>query len=884
MYAPLPSADRRAQDRPSSLALRGLFGLAADTGDQANDLFVLKLAQVAAVWPFALAIQIVACGLLACLAVVGDPSAHASIGVIVAHGGILTLASLLVFVTVRLPDTESLAPHRRNWIVALSGAIMGAALTSLLWSVTSTPDGPVQFGSAIAVAGTIGITAVSLHPIRAAILGVGTGLVLALAILAGFTIAVAIALLFFGCLVAATVSLARIDHVLELDRATASNEGRIAVKMIAEFEDHGAGWFWEADRQGRVTYISVKVGRDLVPSGDAVGQMLTDLFRMDSDATGTERTLAFHISSRTSFSEYSVCAAAQDCERWWSISGRPMVDDLGRFQGFIGSGSDLTEQRKSEAEITRLALFDGLTGLANRQRMRISLDKTLAQNTGPYRATSLFLMDLDRFKAVNDTLGHQAGDALLQQVAQRLQRGVGDAGLVGRLGGDEFEVVLPGIDNRDTLAVLARDLIAALSQPYFISGTAVTIGCSIGIAIAPDDGDDSETLVRNADLALYAAKGDGRGVHRFFSDEMLAGARTRKLLEDDLRIAVAEGAFHLCYQPVVSTQSVRIVGYEALIRWNHPTRGLVSPADFIPVAEECGLIEAIGEWVLRTACIEAARWPDTIRVAVNVSPIQFANPVLPALVTSALAQSGIAPGRLELEITEGVFLDETRSSEQMFKALKSVGVRLALDDFGTGYSSLGYLRNAPFDKIKIDQSFVRGAAEPGNRNAAIIKAIVTLADTLGMETTAEGVEVQDEIDLIRDLGCSHIQGYVYGRPVRAEEALRQLDAENGTVTASGFKVSRAPRTKMLRSARIVIGGVRGDVRIRDISTSGAMLDGLRIDGDPNGVAMQIELLEDQMTPARVRWARDGKAGVEFDEAFNLDRLNQGHSTRLRRAG
>ncbi|MEG8018378.1 EAL domain-containing protein [Sphingomonas sp. LR55] len=884
MYAPLPSADRRAQDRPPHLAMRGLFGLAADIGDQVTDLFVLKLAQVAAVWPFALAVQIVTCGLLICLAAVGDAADHASVGAIIVHGGILTLASLLIFVTVRAPDTEALAPHRRNWIVTICAAIMGAALTSLLWSVTSTPDGAIQFGSAIAVAGTIGITAVSLHPIRAAILGVGTGLVFALAILAGFTIAVAIALLFFGCLIAATVSLARIDHALELERATASNEGRVAVKMIAEFEGHGAGWFWEADRQGRVTYLSAKVARDLVQSGDAVGQMLTDLFRMDSDAPGTERTLAFHISSRTSFADYSVCAAAQDCERWWSISGRPMVDDLGRFQGFIGSGSDLTEKRKSEAEITRLALFDGLTGLANRQRMRVSLDKTLAQNTGPYRATSLFLMDLDRFKAVNDTLGHQAGDTLLQQVAQRLQRGVGHAGLVGRLGGDEFKVVLPGIDNRDTLAVLARDLIASLSQPYFISGTAVTIGCSIGIAIAPNDGDDSETLVRNADLALYAAKGDGRGVHRFFSDEMLAGARTRKLLEDDLRVALGEGAFHLCYQPVVSTKSVRIVGYEALIRWNHPTRGLVSPADFIPVAEECGLIEAIGEWVLRTACLEAARWPDSIRVAVNVSPIQFANPVLPALVTSALAQSGIAPGRLELEITEGVFLDETRSSEQMFKALKGVGVRLALDDFGTGYSSLGYLRNAPFDKIKIDQSFVKGAAEPGNRNAAIIKAIVTLADTLGMETTAEGVEVQDEIDLLRDLGCSHIQGYVYGRPVRAEEALLQLGGENGAATASGFKVSRAPRTKMLRSARILIGGVRGDVRIRDISTSGAMLDGVRIDGNPDGVEMQIELIEDQLTPARVRWARDGKAGIEFHEAFNLERLNQGQASRIRRAG
>ncbi|MEG3164573.1 EAL domain-containing protein [Sphingomonas sp. PB2P19] len=744
------------------------------------------------------------------------------------------------------------------------------------------PAGALQLGCFVAVSGAIGVTALSIHPVRVATLGFGVGLVLMLAILGGVGIAFGVAVIFLGCLALVTHRFARIDQDLALDRIDESSEGRLAVKMIAEFEGHGTGWFWEADRHGRVTYISAKVAGELTPTGGSpAGLLLTDLFRMDSDST--ERTLAFHLSSRTSFSDYSVCAAIDAAaSRWWSISGRPVVDEIGRFQGFIGSGSDLTEKRKSEAEITRLALFDGLTGLANRQRMRITLDKTLAQQAGPHRPTAIFLLDLDRFKAVNDTLGHQAGDALLKQVAQRLQRGVGDTGLVGRLGGDEFQVVLPGTDNRETLGELARDLIKSLSQPYFISGASVAIGCSVGIAIAPLHGDDSETLIRNADLALYAAKGDGRGVHRFYSDDMLAGARTRKQLEDDLRAAVSQGAFQLAYQPVVSTKTKRIVGYEALIRWTHPTRGAVSPADFIPIAEECGLIEAIGEWVLRTACIEAARWPGDVRIAVNVSPIQFANPVLPALITSALAQSGIAADRLELEITEGVFLDETQSSDQMFKALKGLGVRLALDDFGTGYSSLGYLRNAPFDKIKIDQSFVKGAAQAGNRNAAIIKAIVTLADTLGMETTAEGVEIQDEIDLIRELGCSHIQGYVYGRPATAEDVMLQLDAQAGIATPSGFKVSRQPRTKMLRSARVAVHGALGDVRIRDISSKGAMIDGFQIDGDAVGVEMQIELLEDQMTTARVRWAKDGKAGIEFAEVVNLDRLNPMHVSRVLR--
>ncbi len=883
MYAPLPVADRRARDRSPATAL---FGLAEDTREQIAALQNRRIDQIAAVWPLTLATQVIACAILLALCVLAPASAGLAAAAWLAgiHAAVLAPVSMAILCVLRVPALRRWRPFQRNRMITLGIVAMAALLVSLLWTVARLPAGSFQIGCFTVVAGMIVVTAVGIHAVRAATLGFGVGAVLAVAAIIGLGLALGMALLGLASLAIVTRKLAQVDLDLELDRAEQASEGRLAVRMIAEFEGQGTGWFWEADRQGRITYLSAKVIADLGLADGAIGQPLTGLFKMDSDAPGTERTIAFHISSRTSFSDYSVCAATSDGEQWWSISGRPVVDELGRFQGFIGSGSDLTEKRKSEAEITRLALFDGLTGLANRQRMRLSLDKTLAQQAGPYRATSLFLMDLDRFKAVNDTLGHQAGDALLKMVAQRLQRGIGDAGLVGRLGGDEFQVVLPSMDNRDTLAALARDLIASLSQPYSITGTAVTIGCSIGIAIAPIDGNDAETLVRNADLALYAAKADGRGVHRFYSDDMLAGAKTRKLLEDDLRTAVTTGAFHLCYQPVVSTKTTRVVGYEALIRWNHPTRGLVSPADFIPVAEECGLIEAIGEWVLRTACIEAARWPDTIRVAVNVSPIQFANPVLPALVTSALAQSGISANRLELEITEGVFLDETSSSEQMFKSLKGVGVRLALDDFGTGYSSLGYLRNAPFDKIKIDQSFVKGAAEPGNRNAAIIKAIVTLADTLGMETTAEGVEIQDEIDLIRDLGCSHIQGYVYGRPVSAEDALLQLAAENGIATPSGFKVSRAPRTKMLRSAGILIDGVRGDVRIRDISTSGAMIDGIAVDGDPDGLEMLIELIEDQMVPARIRWAHNGKAGIEFHEAFNLARLNQAQGSRLRRMG
>ena len=650
-------------------------------------------------------------------------------------------------------------------------------------------------------------------------------------------------------------------------------EGTRALRLVRAFEEHGAGWFWETDREGKITYLSPRVVADLEADGlSPIGTQLSDVFKLDLESAAGARTLGFHLSSRTGFSNYSVCRMKGLSDQWWSISGRPDIDANGRFRGFVGFGSDLTQTRRSEAEITRLALFDSLTGLANRQRMRHALDQLLAQGQRAYRPTAMMLLDLDRFKAVNDTLGHQTGDELLKQVAQRLLRVIGETGLVGRLGGDEFQVMLPGETNRDRLAELGERIIGALSQPYFIRESPITIGCSIGIAIAPDDAEDTETLVRNADLALYAAKADGRGVHRFYRPELLAGAQNRKRLEDDLREALQRNQLHLVYQPVVSTKDARITGYESLIRWTHPIHGPISPADFIPVAEDCGMIESIGEWVLRTACAEAAKWPGSVRVAVNVSPIQFGNVNFPNLVTNALVRAGLAPGRLELEITEGVFLDETVESEKQFRALKAIGVRLALDDFGTGYSSLGYLRSAPFDKIKIDQSFVKGSASPGNRNAAIIAAIVTLARTMGMETTAEGVEVQDEIDLVRELGCSHIQGYVYGRGVTADEVTLQL-AEGGMLDPTGFRVSRAPRTRVLRSARIAIGETRGDVRIRNISSTGAMIDGIDVEGELGEFDVLIELLEDQMFPAKLRWAKDGKAGIEFTEAFNLDRLN-----------
>ena len=857
------------------------LGLADNAGGEDHERREQCLAEINAIWNFTVATQLFAIATLAAANYLGNQSSlNIETGL---RAAVVLPFAVLVLATLKLRTCKSWEPHVRNRLVVCAAAGMGAGLLWLLWLASRLDAGPEQIAGFVAIFGAIAATLIALNPIRAATLSFAGAMALMVALKAGLTPPTFMAGFCFAALFLATCRMAAFD-AKRARLTTTESHGRMAAMFVSEFEKQGFGWFWQTNRQGVLTYLSDRIAREVAAAGEIpLGRRLTDVFSMEDGRSDTERTIAFHMSSRTPFSEYTVrLDPSANTDRYLSITGRPTFDELGRFQGFVGSGSDLSERRKSDAEITKLALFDSLTGLANRQQMRLSLDKTLQiPQHGGLRATAMFLLDLDRFKAVNDTLGHQTGDKLLKQVAQRLLRLVGDDGLVGRLGGDEFQVVLPERSSKRELGDLGEAIIASLSQPYFIDGSSITIGCSIGVAIAPEDGEDAETLIRNADLALYAAKADGRGLLRFYRREFLAEAQLRKQLEDDLRQAIAAQQFHLAYQPVVNARTAQIVGYEALVRWDHPTQGQISPAEFIPIAEECGLIESIGEWVLRTACAQAATWPENIRVAVNVSPIQFANPALPSIVVSALANAGLAPARLELEITEGVFVSQSATSDQMFKSLKGIGVRLALDDFGTGYSSLAYLKNAPFDKIKIDQSFVRGAAIPGNRNSAIIKAVVTLAVTLGMETTAEGVELQDEADLVRDLGCSNIQGYFYGRPARFEEVSARLN-ESGQASPLGHKVSRSPRTTMFRSAMLRLGNVSGEVRIRNISATGALIDGVEFPKDPGNIDVLIELLEGQMFAAKVRWAKEGKAGLEFESRFNVEQLNAPAAKRPKR--
>jgi diguanylate cyclase (GGDEF)-like protein/PAS domain S-box-containing protein len=442
--------------------------------------------------------------------------------------------------------------------------------------------------------------------------------------------------------------------------------------------------------------------------------------------------------------------------------------------GFLVAVVDITERRKAEARVAHMAHHDGLTGLANRVMYQERLNQALRQATsGAGGGVAVLCIDLDLFKNVNDSFGHPMGDRLLTMVAGRMRGNVRSSDLVARLGGDEFAIVLAGEITPNDANDFALRLIHTLSEPYDMDGIEIVIGASIGIALSPGDGDNSEELMRNADMALYRAKNDGGGVHHFFEREMDLQAQKRRDMEIDLRRAFANGEFELHYQPLVDLAADRITGFEALLRWRHPEKGMISPADFIPVAEDIGLIITLGEWVLRKACVEAATWPADIKIAVNLSPVQFRNRNLVQVVIAALAYSGLSPLRLELEITESLFLAETEANIALLHQLRALGVRISMDDFGTGYSSLSYLRSFPFDKIKIDRSFVKDLV--GRPDCvAIVRAISGLGRSLNITTTAEGVETVDQLDWLRAEGCNEVQGFLFSAARPASEIAELL--------------------------------------------------------------------------------------------------------------
>ena len=446
-------------------------------------------------------------------------------------------------------------------------------------------------------------------------------------------------------------------------------------------------------------------------------------------------------------------------ERSLAFEGRPTL---------LGAAIDVTEQRRAEARITHMAHHDALTGLPNRTLFAVRLTEAIAEQARTGAGAALLCLDLDKFKLVNDTLGHPAGDALLRTVAERITACLRGEDLVARLGGDEFAVLLRDPEPA-TVAAIAGRIVEALSRPVRLGGRECQIGVSIGIARLPEHGTDSDTLLRNADLALYRAKADGGSVAHGFEAAMDSWARSRRRRETDLHEAFARGDLALAFQPVVGVRSRAIVGFEALLRWHHPVEGAISPAEFVPLAEESGLIVPIGAWVLRQACAEASLWVDPVRVAVNLSPVQFRDPGLVATVREALALSGLAPHRLELEVTESVLLAASEANVATLHALRDLGVRIAMDDFGTGYCSLSYLQKFPFDKIKIDRSFVSQLGENAH-STAIVRAVIGLGASLGIVTVAEGVETEAQFAHLREEGCEEVQGYLFGRPAPAAQA------------------------------------------------------------------------------------------------------------------
>jgi diguanylate cyclase (GGDEF)-like protein/PAS domain S-box-containing protein len=555
----------------------------------------------------------------------------------------------------------------------------------------------------------------------------------------------------------------------------AARQSQMVALLLRDFEEHAADVLWEVDRQGRFTHVSSRLAALMGQEPEALQSSLL-LETLAARSPGGERAegmvgLRRALSLDKPFRDALLTVQAGDSLRWWSITAKPLLDEGGRTVGWRGVILDVTQQRLTHQRLAYLAHYDSLTGLANRVQLRERLAQALEARGEPRRRSALLCLDLDNFKLINDSLGHSVGDDVLRLVAQRLQTLMRRSDLVARLGGDEFAVLLDDVRSDEEVAMLSARLLQMLNTSGQIRGREIPLGASIGIALIPDHGATLDEVLGNADMALYAAKERGRARCEIFAPWM--GERSRRLLsiEQALRAAMGRGELRLHWQPRVLAQDWRVVGAEALLRWDHPELGSIPPSEFIPVAEKCGLIADIGAWALQQACTEAQQGLPGLAISVNVSPVQLMRPNFLQGVERALAVSGLPADRLEVEITESIFMDDATSALASLHGLKRLGVQIALDDFGTGYSSLAYLRRFPFDTLKIDRAFVRELLTHHDARA-IVRTIVDLADTLGMLTVAEGVEEPAQLEVLRLAGCGAIQGYLVARPV----PLRQLQS------------------------------------------------------------------------------------------------------------
>jgi diguanylate cyclase (GGDEF)-like protein/PAS domain S-box-containing protein len=558
-----------------------------------------------------------------------------------------------------------------------------------------------------------------------------------------------------------------------IDEARIRQQKDIISLLLKEFEANSSDWLWEFDSQGNIDRASERFATAAGRSpGELVGQgFCAFLAGVAEENDPLVAELAQEISDRATFQDVVVKLTIANAEVWWRLTGKPAYDPTGEYIGYIGTASDITAERLAERRINFLAHHDALTGLLNRGKFTDHLKQCVARLERYGAPFTVLFLDLDQFKSVNDSRGHLIGDKLLTQVAQRIRSSTREVDIVARLGGDEFAIILNRPCEAAEISVLAARLVDVVSKPYAFDDDIISIGVSIGIAIAPINGTRPDQILRNADLALYRAKAGGRGTFRFFESHMDADIRERRMLELELREALLAGELVLHYQPLVATDSNAPSGFEALVRWQHPMRGLVPPAEFIPIAEQTGLINEIGDWTIREACKAAARWPAPLVVAVNLSAKHFQMSDIAAVVRDTIAESGLDPARLELEITESLLIERPDEVIEKLMELKQLGVSIAMDDFGTGYSSLSYLLKFPFDKIKIDKSFVTASSEDATARD-ILRTIASLGKTLKIRITAEGVETKEQVEFLREIACNQLQGFFFARPLDEAELAR----------------------------------------------------------------------------------------------------------------
>lgn len=567
-----------------------------------------------------------------------------------------------------------------------------------------------------------------------------------------------------------------VQHVLrEID---SRNQKNVISLLLREFEENSSDWLWEFGADGCIDRVSDRFSAATeMQKDELIGMDFIEFLRKRMNGENFHfQEILDAIAAQDTFNGIELNVRIGTKDLVWRLSGKAAFDPNGNYCGYIGTASDVTSEKSAEKKINYLAHYDALTGLVNRARFSEMLGQCVSRLERYGTPFSVFYLDLDRFKLVNDSSGHLVGDKLLVEVGKRIRAAVRESDIVSRLGGDEFAIILPNLSDSAEAATLAERLVKSIERPFDIDTESLSIGLSVGIAIAPINGTRPDQILRNADLALYRAKEEGRGMYRFFEAEMDSNARERRMLEVELRQALTDGEFVLHYQPLVAAEDGSPSGFEALVRWDHPIRGIVPPAEFIPIAEQSGLIREIGDWTIREACAAASDWPNDLTVAVNLSPRHFMLSDIEEVVRTALTKSGLEPSRLELEITESLLIDRSDEVLEKLGNLKDLGVTIAMDDFGTGYSSLSYLLKFPFDKIKIDRSFVTAlTSDPAARD--ILRSIVALGKTLKMNITAEGVENKEQASFLKEVACNHFQGYLFSKPMGPEEMAGYLLGE-----------------------------------------------------------------------------------------------------------